>query len=389
MLNSPTFTSKSPLVFISDPDQIKEFNGNLRSRIIVGGSLMIASLSNIAAPNGFVKQEISVKPKFSIKGNSKDKKKSSISVFFSREGLSELSARKLKGVSALDCALRYGYYLKDSDVFTVLLAFEGMYSTSIAALTFKNNSLIMYNDHLLSTPESSNFDMDLKVLLEKYSDSAYGTLHWAGSLEAPAGFKIVKAPHSMWFSVAPALSLNQSISGIAKYGVAVGIVITSILGAVGAVSIPYFEYVKNKEAYLAEDPKIKNVYKGDFKMIEVIKRRQGLLNQSPKKSENLDKFESIIRAVSRASQNAKISDIIVKIPSVEDQISTSASRPNLDQEFDYSFYIHAEAGNTSEIEQSKALITELSSMTGFSMRVVDTETDKAGSRLFKIQGEFK
>ena len=381
-------STQKEVQFLSDLSDLEKIDLKDKSKktFVLNGPLLLAYLGPYKQNLNYIPQEsrqtsIQLLPKSSTK----------ITLALKKEALSFFAKNKIKPVFGIDGILKSSSKIKDEE-FYYFFATSNEEKSYVCCAQINKKEVVQLYSFEANAYETPAFSEDIHNLIERLQQTKpIRKMYWAGPLKPPST-QDVESIKVDWQSLkANSITATGGPSKIEKYGLASLIFISSLIVGSYLVYAPYNQYLKEKQTFLEESKKFESQQVFTSERLNLLKTKNSFMLENEKQKIPFSKVETVLSYL--IQKNILLQNLVIISP---------FERSKADFDFKITIRVPAEQGVTP-LNQGYALLSELSSHTGFIFRLSGSDsykvevqsgpssvdTDKEVAITYAIEGVFK
>jgi hypothetical protein len=378
---------KSNVLQVSTLEQLKVLvSEKTRAKIILGGELVLASLSNYAPGADYVKQEPRKVGQFSLFSRGE---KNLLQVWLVKEAVSLMSkaGARLTSTLALDYYLRFGLKRKEPE----FILFSGDICDDkiiLLAFHFKKGALVRLSELALPSDKGSRLREDALPIVEQFrTDNPNVPLFWSAplpDLNEPGVTNV--GPEIFFGRKVQKVSASGGASLLARYGAATAMVLTGMAGYAVAVGYPYLNYQREAATFEKESTQLKGDFEFAANRLKIVQNHKTFMSQTPEKLRKVNALEQMLVAIAEDAYPLREAAVRVK----------KDNKPNETRVYDMEITLELpKDAQITAIDQAAPALSRLSEQMASPMHLAklqgfqDVEAVKGHpTRIYKIEGDI-
>lgn len=380
-------TRKDGPLLIATVDELKALvDTKKRHKVILGGELVLVSLTNHIAGIEYVKQP----PRNTSRGGlMPGPVRNPLYVWLAKEAVALMSkaGSRIQASLAVDHYLRWGFKQKHQE-FILVGGDAGEDKSIVLMMNFKKGVLVKLGEKCLPGKSSSRFMSEVFPLLEQAHNELPGApMYWAAPLpEIRVPFVTRVAEELLQGKTGFLVSGSTKASFIARHGAGLALAGLGIVAFVGAAGIPYVQYTRAASQFESESTQMKGDFQFAADKLKLMQAQAAFLRVAPTTEAKVRELETLLSAAAENSYPLQSATIRLN----------KETRPGERQLFDLELVLQQPRDSKlTALEQAAPIISTLSDKLQTSLHLSPAQgysemVSDSGqlTRVYRIEGDL-
>jgi hypothetical protein len=386
-MKKPTIRKDGPQL-VSTIGELKTLvESKKRYKVVLGGELVLASLTSHIAGIEYVKQPLR---NTSRTGLIPRPVKNPVHVWLAKEALALMSkaGSRIQASLAIDHYLRWGFKQKHPE-FLLVGGDAGDDKSIVLVMQFKKGVLIKLGEKCLPGKSSPRFMSEVFPLLEQAHNEVPGApMYWAAPLpEIRVPFVTRVEEELLHGKTGFIVSGSTKASFFARHGAGLALVGLGALSYVGAAGIPYLQYRNAATQFDEESTQIKGEFQFAADRLKLLQTQAAFLRVGQATAAKVGEMESVLTVA--AEKGYPLQSATLRL--------SKETRPGERKLFDLEIVLQqAKDEKLTALEQAAPVISTLSNTLQASLHLSPAQgysevVSESGlpARVYRIEGDLR
>lgn len=362
-------------------------DSKVRARVVLGGELVLASLTAHVTGVDFVKQPTRSASRTGLLSR---QSRSPLHVWLAKGAVDLMgkAGSRIQASLAIDHYVRWGQKQKDQE-FLLFGGDSGPEKSILLVMHFKKGTLIKLGEKNLPGVDNARFMSEVYPLLEHAHNEVPGVpVYWAAPLpEVRLPFVTSLSEEFLLGRTPFVISGSSKATLLAKHAAGLALIAVGAVGHGLGAGIPYLKYKTAAETFDIESTQLKGEFQFAADRLKLLQERQLYLRIAKANAAKMGEFEVLLSVA--AEQKFPLQDATLRLK----KDVKPGDRPIFDVELNLE---QPKSAELTAIEQASPVISALSSKMHTPMHLaaaggyLEVETQPGQfNRVYKIEGDLR